>query len=120
MKKLFMLSVLLASSLSFAAPPKYENPIGSCSDTLPVALSTTYAEITTQDLAGRTGVFVVNLATNTIVVHLDMGSSAPTDTRFAELQPGEWDVFPVPTALNLYAKSASGTPSVHVKECTNR
>ena len=111
----------LVCSLSgvFAAPLVSEQPVTSCGATTLVTLSVTYAEITTVDLAGRTGVFVVNLATNAINVHLDIGTEAPGGAapRMAELEAGEWDIFPVSNAMNLYARSASGTPNIYVKEC---
>lgn len=92
-----------------AAPPVYEMPITSRGDVQTVSVSTfawtASSELTNGDLAGNTGVFVVNYSTNPASIGIVCDTAAPSEAlseRMAELQPGEWDVFPCSEKFILY------------------
>ena|SRR3990167_6301715 len=110
MKRLFVSGVLVCiSKFVMAAPPVYEMPITSRADVQTVSVSTSAwtaaSELTNGDLAGNTGVFVVNYSTNPASIGIVCDTAAPSEElseRMAELQPGEWDVFPCSEKFILY------------------
>lgn len=112
MKKLFRFAVFFIPTLAYAVPPNYEMPITTRGDVQTISASTsawTAASNTSGgDVAGNTGVFVVNYSTNTSSIGIVCDTAAPGEglsERAAELQPGEWDVFPCGGNQILYVVS---------------
>lgn len=109
---LSFLFLIFSAAISFAAPPVYEMPVVGQGTGATVSVTTyTWTQLssgTTGNLAARTGVFVVNYSSNNASIGLLFSVSAPSEAinvRMAELQPGEWDVFPCSKATELWAIS---------------
>src|SRR3990167_7275961 len=104
----FLLFLFSICNLS-AAPPVFEMPIASVGTTQTIALSTSawtqLSSTTGGNLAGRTGIYVVNYSSNTNSVGLTYSVAEPTTViseRDIELEPGEWDVLPVSKGIELW------------------
>lgn len=112
MKRFLRFAVFLLPISASAAPPVVEMPIVGAGTPQTISISTaTWTKITSTtggNLAGRTGVFIVNQSTNPSRLDFIYSASTPSDAigeKSVELQPGEWDILPCSPGIDVYGIS---------------